>query len=124
ATAFTNGARLKMAFMGATHKQQFSAFAGIADIRVNAPARGQATILAAADVYRSDFGDVQIVPHAYGLTRDALFIDPDYWSKGTLRRMSSYALAKTGDNERFQMIEENCLICENELGGAVISDLA
>lgn len=124
ATAFSNGAKLKQAFMGPTHKQQFSAFAGIADIRVNAPARGQATIVAAADVYRSDFGDIAITPHAYGLTRDSLFIDPDYWAKGTLRRMSSYALAKTGDNERFQMIEENCLICENELAGAVIADLS
>ncbi len=124
ATAFSNGARLKKVFMGGTHKQQFSQFAGIADIRINAPAQGQATIVAAADVYQSDFGRLEIIPHPYGLTRDALFIDPDYWAKGTLRRMFSQTLAKTGDNERFQMIEENCLICENELGGAVIADLS
>jgi hypothetical protein len=33
ATAFSNGGKPTQAYMGPTHKQQFSAFTGIADIR-------------------------------------------------------------------------------------------
>lgn len=125
ATAFSNGARMTQGYMGPTHKQQFSAFAGIADIRVNAPARsGQATIVAAADVYRSDFGDITLIPHAYALTRDSLFIDPEYWAVGTLRPVQSKDLAVTGDNMRFELTAEKCLVARNEKGGSVVADLA
>ena len=61
--------------MGPAHKQQFSAFTGIADIRKDA-GRGQATIVAGAEIYVSDFGELVAIPHPYGLTRDAPIVDP------------------------------------------------
>lgn len=124
ATAFANGGRPSQAYMGPVHKQQFSAFTGIADIRKDAGAGNKmATIVGAADVYVSDFGDLTLIPHAYGLTRDVLLADPDFWALATLRPMASKPLAKTGDNDKFLMRAEKTLICRNERSSAVIADL-
>lgn len=49
ATAFSNGGNATQAYMSGTHKQQFSAFTGIADIRREVKGNMQATIIAAAD---------------------------------------------------------------------------
>lgn len=123
ATAFGNGGKPSQAYMGAVHKQQFSAFTGIADIRANVSGKSQATIYGAADVYVNDFGDLTLIPHAYGLTRDFLAIDPEYWAVGTLRPMKTETLARTGDNERFLMTAEKTLVCRNERASAVVADL-
>lgn len=85
ALAFANGATPSVAFMGGTHKQQMSAFTGIADIRVDASGKKQATIMGAADIYQSDFGPIAFKPHPYGLTRDVLVADPDMWALAMLR---------------------------------------
>jgi hypothetical protein len=124
-SAFSNGAPgISQAYMGATHKGQFSAFTGIADIRTDLKAGSRATITGGADVYVGDFNTITTVPVQYGLTRDVLLIDPDYWAVGTLRSMKTEALAKTGDAERFQIITEKCLISRNEKSSAVIADLS
>lgn len=124
ATAFNNGATsVSLALMGATHKQKFSAFTGIADIRADVKGRGQATIYAGADVYVGDFGELQIVPVAYGLTRDALFVDPEYAAVATLDGFSTEPLAKTGDSKRELMTHEAALVVENEKAHFVVADL-
>jgi len=46
ALAFAEGAKPSQAYLSATHKQQASAFTGIADIRVDASGRKPATIMA------------------------------------------------------------------------------
>jgi len=123
ATAFSNGARPSQAYMSGTHKQQFSAFTGIADIRATASGGGMATIYGAADVYVSDFGNITLVPHPYALSRDCLIADPKMFAVATLRPMSTTMLAKTGDNERFLIRAEKTLVCRNEKAHAAIADL-
>lgn len=123
ATAFGNGGKPSQAYMSGTHKQQFSAFTGIADIRTNVSGSSQATIYGAADVYVSDFGAITLIPVPYGLTRDCLLIDPKMWSVATLRGVQAKMLAKSGDNERFLMTAEKTLVCKNEKASAVIADL-
>ncbi len=124
ATAFGNGGRPKQGYMGATHKQQFSAFTGIASIRTDAGKTAAKTVIVgAADVYVSDFGNITLIPHPYGLTRDALFIDPEYWAVGTLDEMQHIELAKQGDSDRFQLVMEKTLVCRNEKSSAVVADL-
>jgi hypothetical protein len=123
ATAFSNGAKPTQAYMGGTHKQQFSAFTGIADIRSDVGGKSQATIYGAADVYVSDFGAITLIPHPYGLTRDCLIIDPKMWAVGTLRPMETKALAKTGSSDKFKIEAEKTLVCRNEKASAVIADL-
>lgn len=122
ASSFSNGARPSQIYMGATHKQQFSAFTGIAQIRKDAGS-GQATIVGGADVYVSDFGELRTVPTQYGLNRDVLIIDPSMWAVGTLRPMMTENLAKVGDAQQFHVVTEKTLIARNERGSAVIADL-
>jgi hypothetical protein len=123
ASAFNNGARPSQLYMAATHKQQFSAFPGIADIRSDAK-KGQTTIYGAADFYQSDFGLLAAIPHAYGLTRDVAVVDPEMAALATLRAWKTTPLAKTGDNERFMLVGEYTLETRNEAGHGVIADLS
>lgn len=124
ATAFGNGAKPTQAYMGPTHKQQFSAFTGIADIRADVSGGGMATIYGAADVYVSDFGSLTLIPHPYGLTRDCVLVDPKMASIATLDGLKSKALASSGDNEKFLLTMEKGLVVENQKGHAVIADLS
>lgn len=123
ASAFTNGAvGPKLALMSATAKQTFSTFTGIADIRKDAGS-GQATIVGAADVYIGDFGQITTVPVQFGLTRDVLIIDPNYWEVAYLRPLSTSDLAVTGDARRKQLVAEAALVSRNEKGSALIADI-
>lgn len=122
ATAFNNGATPSQIYMGATHKQQFSTFTGIADIRKEA-GRGLATIVAGAEIYVSDFGELTAIPHPYGLTRDAAIVDPDMVAVAMLDGYKTEDLAKTGDSERWMMTVEACLEMKNQKAHAVVADL-
>ncbi len=124
ATGFSNGARLSQAYMSGTHKQDFSAFSGIAETRMTTQSNKQTSIIAAADVYVSDFGNITLIPHAYGLTRDCLLIDPSGWKVGTYDGVKTAPLAKNGDSEKFIMTAEKGLVCLNPRKGAVIRDLS
>lgn len=121
--AFSNGGRPKQAYMGPTQKQEFSAFTGIAEIRADATGNKMATIYGAADVYVSDFGNLTLIPHPYGLTRDVLLADPEYFAVGVLDGTKSKQLSDTGDSTKYIMTNESTLVCRNERAHAVIRDL-
>jgi hypothetical protein len=123
-TAFGNGARPSQAYMGPTQKQAFSAFTGIAQIRADVTGDKPATIYGAADVYVSDFGKLTLIPHPYGLTRDVLLADPEYFAVGVLDGTKSKQLSDTGDSTKYMMTNESTLICRNEKAHAVIRDLS
>ena len=124
ATAFSNGGKPTQAYMGGTHKQQFSAFTGIADIRSEVRGNAMATITGAADVYVSDFGALTLIPHAYGLTRACVLVDPKMAAVATLDGLKSTALAKTGDNERFLITMEKSLVISNQAAHGIVADLS
>lgn len=123
ATTFGNGGKPTQAYMSGTHKQQFSAFTGIADIRSEVRGNAMATITGAADVYVSDFGALTLIPHAYGLTRDCALVDPKMAAIGTLDGLKSKALGATGDSDKFLLTMEKTLVVRNEKAHAVIADL-
>jgi hypothetical protein len=123
ATIFSAGGKPTQIYMGGTHKQQFSAFTGIADIRASVSGTSQATIYGAADVYVGDFGSLTAIPHAYGLTRAAVLVDPKMAAVGTLRGLTSKVLASSGDNEKFLLLMEKTIVVRNEKAHGVIADL-
>lgn len=123
ATTFGNGGKPTQAYMGAAHKQQFAAFTGLADNRATASGTSQLTIYGGADVYVSDFGALTLIPHAYGLTRDCLLLDPKMAAIATLDGLKSKTLASNGDNEKFLLTMEKGLVVKNEKAHAVIADL-
>lgn len=123
-TAFSNGGKPTQAYMGPAHKQIFSTFTGIADIRGTVSGKEMATITGAADVYVSDFGALTLIPHPYALSRDCVLVDPGMAKIATLDGWKSKALASSGDNEKFLLTAEKSLVVSNEKAHAVIRDLA
>jgi hypothetical protein len=123
ATIFSNGGKPTQIYMGGTHKQQFSAFTGIADIRGTVSGTSQATIYGSADVYVGDFGTLTAVPHPYGLSRAAVLVDPKMAAIATLDGLKSKELASSGDNKKFLLTMEKGLVVRNEKAHGVIADL-
>lgn len=123
-TAFGNGATPSQVYMSGTNKQQFSAFTGIASIRVDASPREQATIIGAADVYQDDYGRLSLIPHQYAVANMAIFVDPEMAAVATLRGMKTETLAKTGDAEKFAITAEKTFVCKNQKAHAVIFALS
>lgn len=120
---FQSGGKPSQAYMGPTSKQEFSAFTGIATIRKDAPGDKMATIVGAADVYVSDFGNLTLIPHPYGLTRDCLIIDPKMWAVGVLDGWKSTELAQTSDSTQYALTYEACLVARNEKASGVVRDI-
>jgi hypothetical protein len=71
----------------------------------------------------SDFGSISIIPNRFSRSRDAYLIDPDLIEIATLRPMSSQELAKTGDAQKFMIIQESGLQVNQEAGLGIIADL-
>lgn len=126
-SAYTNGGKPKLAIMSPGQKVNFSAFAGIAVNRVdNGPQKGseqQLAILGAADVYKSDFGNLTAVPDIFCRTRDVYLVDPEYAKVAYLRPFKREAPAKTGDAEKRVLLTEFTLVVNNEAAHGVIADL-
>jgi len=83
----------------------------------------QATIVAAADVYISDFGEHRVLPNRFMRTSVALVLDMDYWEVAYLRPFTQFPLAKTGDSEKRQMLAEYTLVSRNEAASGKVTSL-
>lgn len=116
------GGNPKMVITNGTQKQIASGFAGIAQQRRDT-GNSRATIVAGADVYVSDFGEVQFVPDRFASARDALVVDPEYWDIAVLDPMKTEDLAKTGLSTRKMIFEECALRCLNQAASGVVADL-
>ena len=106
--------------VGPFNKQVVSSFTGNATRTIEADEK---TLLAAVEVYRSDFGDLKIVPNRFQRERDAFVLQSDLWKIGYLRPMFAQPLATTGDAKKQQIITEYALMSMNEAGSGVIADL-
>lgn len=116
---WTAGGTPKILMTGPVNKQRVSGFSGIASARYNLNGGDRpATIIGAADIYVSDFGQVQVVPNRFQRERDAFVIDPDYAKVTMLRPYQQVELAKTGDAEKRMLIVEwgHKVLAENAHG--------
>ena len=118
---WTEGGEPTMVLLGAHNKQTMSGFAGIAAQRYMAPP-GPSTIVGAADVYVSDFGELSIVPDRFTPARNVFVLDTEYLGVGMLRPMQTVELAKTGDAEKRMILAEYGLIVKNEKACGAIYD--
>lgn len=124
AQVFTEGGTPSTLFVSPALKQVVSGFTGLAAQRYQVPTNGQATILAGADLYQSDFGVLQIVPNRFMRTRDALVLDPEYAALAYLRPFQTNELAKVGDADKTQILAELTLEVRNEAAHGGVFDLA
>jgi len=124
AEVFTSGGSPKILMVGALGKQKVSSFSGLAATRYNiAGSAAPATIVGAADVYVSDFGNMSVVPNRFMRTRDALILDPEYAALAYLRPFQTNELAKAGDADKTQVLVEVTLEVKNEAAHGIVADL-
>jgi len=125
---FTAGGNAKVLMVNPAHKQLVSSFAGIAAQRFMAPANTPTTIVAAADVYLSDYGSVSVIPNRMmsstnSCDETAFVLDPDMAAIAYLRPFQTNELAVTGDNESTQLLCEYTLEVKNEAAHGIAADL-
>lgn len=120
---WSSGGEVKMALVGPVNKVRFSGFSGIALNRVDVGAPKQTFILGAADVYVSDFGNLDVVPDLFTNETFVHLIDPEYAKIAYLRPFQRNPLAKTGDSRRTQMLVEYTLQVNTEKAHATIANV-
>lgn len=122
-TCFDSGAEPSMLMVGPFNKQTVSAFAGLASARFNVSSSRSLSIVATADVYLSDFGELSVVPNRFQRERDAFLLDPMYASVDYLRSFKTEDLAKTGDSMKKHIIVEYTLKVGTEKAHGGVFDL-
>jgi len=122
ADCWTAGGNPSLVITSVGLKQKAATFAGLADQR-RETGNKRITIVAGADVYVSDVGEVQFVPSRFSSTRDALVVDPQYWELAYLNPLKIEDLAKTGLATRKAMHMEVTLRCLNEAASGVVADV-
>ena len=123
-TCWDAGGEPNVVMVGSFNKQQASSFEGIATkYNIVDKSTKSNEIVAAADIYASDFGVIKIVPNRFSRARSALVIDPSLWSMHYLRPFQTRPLAKAGDAENREIVVEFALASRNEAGNGIVADL-
>jgi hypothetical protein len=79
-------------------------------------------VVNAMAMYVTPWGTVEFKPTRENRSRDVFIMQSDMWAVGTLRPTRTEELAKTGDNEKRQIITELTLICKNEQASGIVAD--
>lgn len=131
-STYNAGGSPKTLMLSPYAKTVFSTFmsdTNVAAQRFAASEKGQTTIVAAADMYLSDFGTISVVPNRQmaraGATvaRNAFLIDPRMVSLGVFDDISLEKPAKTGDAEKRVLVTEYTLLVNNEAAHGVAADI-
>jgi hypothetical protein len=128
-TAYTNGAEPKVVLVRPSIKRKISSFTGRSGSQI---AISKVEAVNTVDIYRSDFGDVKILPSRWLRTRTisskevsaALFLDPEYASVAYYRPFQTVDIAKIGDAETKMILAEFGLEMGNEKAHAKLPDIA
>lgn len=127
ASCWNNGAEPSIVLCGSAVKQKISStFTGSATKYQDMT--GKKTLVAAIDVYVSDFGTLQIVPSRFLETRtvaarDVFVLDPNYARIGFLQNVKQRPLARTGHAERRMISAEYGLQVDTEKAHGIIADI-
>ena len=120
AKCWDSGGNPNVIMVGSFNKQKFSSFTG-SSTRFD---KGEdKKLVAAIDVYVSDFGELKVVPNRFMRARDALILQKDMWAIAFLRPVKHSPLAKTGDTEKRLIVAEYTLEARNEKASGIVADL-
>ena len=131
---YESGGEPSMLMVGPYNKTVVSGFAGIAAQRYNATGAAPTTIIGAADIYVSDFGNLSVVANRFLtsvidagagslMNNWAFLIDPDEVKIATLRPYTIESLARTGDADKRMALTEWGLQVNNEAAHGVIAGI-
>jgi hypothetical protein len=133
AKCWDNGAEPSIVLCGSAVKQKISStFTGSATKYQDMT--DKKSLVAAIDVYVSDFGTLTIVPTRFLETRtanaetvagrDVFVLDPNYARVAFLNNVSQTPLAKTGHSDRRLISVEYGLMIDSEKAHGVIADIS
>lgn len=117
---FSAGGDPDTVMTGPFNKQAVSGFTGNATRMIEAEDR---KLVAAIDVYASDFGELKIIPNRFQREREAFVLQADMFSVSYLRPMFVQDLARTGDASKKQLLVEFGLRANNEAASGIVADL-
>jgi len=125
ATYTSSGKVPPAVYLSPNHKTVFSGFAGIALNRVEVKDKKQARIVGGADVYMSDFGEMEIVPHYIMAGSTNVFgLNPEYGDIVYLRPFQSEPLGRSGDSVKEQTLVDATVRVTSENVHWKIADLS
>jgi hypothetical protein len=113
-------------------KQTISGLAqSVSELRTAANKEAPASVVAAVDVYVSDFGTFKIVPDRNlaadgpgSVPANIFFLDMDYWAIAWLRPFQTVDLAKTGDSIKQLLVAEYGLVSKNEKASGILASVS
>ena len=124
-SAWDEGGTPRVLMVGAFNKTAVSGFSGIAtrNFDLSNVSPKPTAVIAAADVYVSDFGTIRVVPNRFQRARDGWLLDFELITVPYLRPHATKNLAKTGDAEKKMLITEYTLKVKQEAGLGLAADL-
>ena len=134
-SCFEQGDEPSMLMVSPYNKTVVSGFTGLASSRYNIDAGASpTTIVGAADIYVSDFGNLSVVPNRFFTTVEdegagtahndwAFLIDTDEVKLSTLRPYQMKDLASTGDADKRMMLVEWGLQVNNEAAHGCVAGI-
>ena len=124
AECFDNGGTPDTILVDSGNKQVISALTQtVSELRTAADKAAPASVVAAVDVYVSDFGTFKIIADRFQRARDCWFIDFDFWAVAYLRPFRTETLAKTGDSIKQMLIAEYGLMSKNQKANGFLADV-
>jgi hypothetical protein len=120
--AYTAGAEPSLLMIKPADSLIVSGFTGAAG-RTRTFNDGATTVTNVVNIYVSPFGTYKVVLNRFLNTAYALLLDPEMWSKVTLRPWTKEVLAKTGDNTMLMIVGEFSLKHKNFKASAMINAL-
>ena len=117
--AYTDGGEPDLILLGGTNKQNFSGFTGRSISQVIV---AKDVVDGAATVYRSDFGDLKVVPNRTMRSRDVYVIDTSKVAVAYLRAFEPQELGRVGDAYTRDLISEYTLEMRAPDAHALVAD--
>jgi hypothetical protein len=120
---WTEGGDPKVIMVGPFNRTKISGFTGISTLQTDANSGSEVTLMGGVDFYKSNFGTLKVVPNRFQRDQTAFVLDMEYFALASLREMKITPLAKTGDADKAQMIQECTLVSRNQAASGKITDL-
>ena len=106
-------------------KQEISALSqSVSQLQTTANNKSPAYVVAAVDIYVSDFGNLKIVPNRLMPAQTGYFLDYEYWDVAYLRPFMTHDLARTGDSISQLLVVEYGLRSKNEAANGKVTGWA
>jgi hypothetical protein len=116
--AWSCGGEVDTVLVGAILKAKIDNFTSIATRFRNVGANSEADIVAAADVYVSDFGNHKVVLSRFMRTTVVLALDMSTWGIAWLDPIHTVDIAKAGDSEKKMIVGEWTLVAKSPTANA------